>query len=295
MTFPKPCYKMAVRAKKQGDESKISAAFARLTEEDPTLTFGQDKETGEFIIKGLGDQHLEVTCAKLKNKFGTEVTLAPAKIAYRETIRKKVKAEGKHKKQSGGHGQYGHVWIEFEPCLSDELVFEEKVFGGAVPKNFFPAVEKGLRDCMGKGVLAGCPVTGVKAILVDGSYHPVDSSEMAFKTAAALAFKEGIKQADPAILEPVGTLRAVIPNENTGDVMGDLNKRRGRVLGMHPSDEKGMTIIEAEVPEREMQNFTTQLRQITRGKGSFEFNFVRYELLPANLVGDVILSLSTGE
>ena len=148
---------------------------------------------------------------------------------------------------------------------------------------------------MGKGVLAGCPVTGVKAILVDGSYHPVDSSEMACKTAAALAFKEGIKQADPAILEPVGTLRAVIPNENTGDVMGDLNKRRGRVLGMHPSDEKGMTIIEAEVPEREMQNFTTQLRQITRGKGSFEFNFVRYELLPANLVGDVILSLSTGE
>ena len=263
--------------------------------EDATLTFGQDKETGEFIIKGLGDQHLEVACAKLKNKFGTEVTLAPAKIAYRETIRKKVKAEGKHKKQSGGHGQYGHVWIEFEPCLSDELVFEEKVFGGAVPKNFFPAVEKGLRDCMGKGVLAGCPVTGVKAILVDGSYHPVDSSEMAFKTAAALAFKEGIKQADPAILEPVGTLRAVIPNENTGDVMGDLNKRRGRVLGMHPSDEKGMTIIEAEVPEREMQNFTTQLRQITRGKGSFEFNFVRYELLPANLVGDVILSLSTGE
>lgn len=293
--FPKPCCKMAVKPKTQGDESKISAAFARLTEEDPTLTFGQDKETGEFIIKGLGDQHLEVACAKLKNKFGTEVTLAPAKIAYRETIRKKVKAEGKHKKQSGGHGQYGHVWIEFEPCLSDELVFEEKVFGGAVPKNFFPAVEKGLRDCMGKGVLAGCPVTGVKAILVDGSYHPVDSSEMAFKTAAALAFKEGIKQADPAILEPVGTLRAVIPNENTGDVMGDLNKRRGRVLGMHPSDEKGMTIIEAEVPEREMQNFTTQLRQITRGKGSFEFNFVRYELLPANLVGDVILSLSTGE
>lgn len=291
IVFPKPCYKMAVKPKSQGDESKISAAFARLCEEDPTLSFGQDSSTGEFVLAGLGEQHLEVAAAKLKNKFGVEVTLAPVRIAYKETIRKKVKTEGKHKKQSGGHGQYGHVWIEFEPCLSDDLVFEEKVFGGAVPRNFFPAVEKGLRDCMGKGVLAGCPVTGVKAILVDGSYHPVDSSEMAFKTAAAIAFKEGMKQADPTILEPVGTLRAVIPNDNTGDVMGDLNKRRGRVLGMNPAEEKGMTEIVAEVPEREMQNFATQLRQITRGRGSFEFEFVRYEQLPANLVSDVILSL----
>lgn len=290
--FPKPCYKMAVKAKSQGDESKISAGFARLTEEDPTLSFYQDNSTGELVLAGLGEQHLEVAAAKLKSKFGTDITLAPVKIAYRETIRKKVKAEGKHKKQSGGHGQYGHVWIEFEPCLSDSLVFEEKVFGGAVPKNFFPAVEKGLQDCMKKGVLAGCPVTGVKAILVDGSYHPVDSSEMAFKTAASIAFKEGIKQADPTILEPIGTLKALIPNDNTGDVMGDLNKRRGRVLGMNPSDEKGMTVIEAEVPEREMQTFTMQLRQITRGRGSFEFDFVRYEQLPANLVGDVILSLN---
>lgn len=291
IVFPRPCYKMAVKPKSQGDESKISAAFARLCEEDPTLSFGQDSATGEFILAGLGEQHLEVAAAKLKNKFGVEVTLAPVRIAYKETIRKKVKTEGKHKKQSGGHGQYGHVWIEFEPCLSDDLVFEEKVFGGAVPRNFFPAVEKGLRDCMGKGVLAGCPVTGVKAILVDGSYHPVDSSEMAFKTAAAIAFKEGMKQADPTILEPVGTLRAIIPNDNTGDVMGDLNKRRGRVLGMNPADEKGMTEIVAEVPEREMQSFAMQLRQITRGRGSFEFDFVRYEQLPANLVSDVILSL----
>lgn len=291
IVFPRPCYKMAVRPKSQGDESKISAAFARLCEEDPTLSFGQDSATGEFVLAGLGEQHLEVAAAKLKNKFGVEVTLAPVRIAYKETIRKKVKTEGKHKKQSGGHGQYGHVWIEFEPCLSDDLVFEEKVFGGAVPRNFFPAVEKGLRDCMGKGVLAGCPVTGVMAILVDGSYHPVDSSEMAFKTAAAIAFKEGMKQADPTILEPVGTLRAIIPNDNTGDVMGDLNKRRGRVLGMNPADEKGMTEIVAEVPEREMQSFAMQLRQITRGRGSFEFDFVRYEQLPANLVSDVILSL----
>ena len=295
IVFPKPCYKMAVKAKSQGDESKISAAFARLCEEDPALSFTQDASTGEFVIAGLGEQHIEVAAAKLKNKFGVDAALAPVRIAYRETIRKKVKAEGKHKKQSGGHGQYGHVWIEFEPCLSDELVFEEKVFGGAVPKNFFPAVEKGLRDCMNKGVLAGCPVTGVKAILVDGSYHPVDSSEMAFKTAASIAFKEGIKQADPTILEPVGTLKALIPNDNTGDVMGDLNKRRGRVLGMNPADEKGMTEIVAEVPEREMQTFTMQLRQITRGRGSFEFEFVRYEQLPANLVSDVIVSLSSAE
>ncbi|MCI7767681.1 MAG: elongation factor G [Oscillospiraceae bacterium] len=295
IVFPVPCYKMAVKAKSQGDESKISAAFARLCEEDPALSFNQDPATGEFVIAGLGEQHIEVAAAKLKNKFGVDAVLAPVRIAYRETIRKKVKAEGKHKKQSGGHGQYGHVWIEFEPCISDELVFEEKVFGGAVPKNFFPAVEKGLRDCMNKGVLAGCPVTGVKAILVDGSYHPVDSSEMAFKTAAAIAFKEGIKQADPTILEPVGTLTALIPNDNTGDVMGDLNKRRGRVLGMNPAEEKGMTEIVAEVPEREMQSFTMQLRQITRGRGSFTFEFVRYEQLPANLVSDVILSLNSAE
>lgn len=291
--FPKPCYKMAAKAKAQGDESKISAGLQRLAEEDPALSVTQDPSTGELIIAGLGEQHLEVAAAKLKSRFGTEVVLAPMKIAYRETIRKKVKVEGKHKKQSGGHGQYGHVWIEFEPCVSDSLVFEEKVFGGAVPKNFFPAVEKGLAESMKKGVLAGCPVTGVKAILVDGSYHPVDSSEMAFKTAASLAFKEGIKLADPTILEPVGTLTALIPNDNTGDVMGDLNKRRGRVLGMNPADEKGMTVITAEVPEREMQSFTMQLRQITRGRGSFEFEFVRYEQLPSNLVSDVILSLNS--
>ena len=293
--FAKPCYTQAIAPKTKGGEEKIAAGLTKLADEDPTFGFTINPETHQSLLSGMGDIHLDVICSKLQSRFGAEPVLSKPIVPYREKIRASVTVEGKHKKQSGGHGQYGHVWIEFEPCLSDELVFEEKVFGGAVPKNFFPAVEKGLRDCMGKGVLAGCPVTGVKAILVDGSYHPVDSSEMAFKTAAALAFKEGIKQADPAILEPVGTLRAVIPNENTGDVMGDLNKRRGRVLGMHPSDEKGMTIIEAEVPEREMQNFTTQLRQITRGKGSFEFNFVRYELLPANLVGDVILSLSTGE
>lgn len=291
ISFPRPCYKMAAKAN-QGDESKLTSGMARLCEEDPTLSFTQDAETSEFILGGLGEQHLEVAAARLQSKFGTAIELVSRKIAYRETIRKKVSAEGKHKKQSGGHGQYGHVLIDFEPCVSDTLVFEEKVFGGAVPRNFFPAVEKGLQDCMKKGVLAGCPVTGVKAILTGGSYHDVDSSEMAFKTAASLAFKDGMTKADPAILEPIGTLTVTIPNDNTGDVIGDLNKRRGRVLGMNPAEEKGMTIITAEVPEREMQSFTMQLRQITRGRGSFGFEFVRYEQLPANLVSEVLLEAS---
>ena len=289
--FPAPCYKMAVSAKAQGDESKISTGIQRLTEEDKTLSYDMDPLTKEQILAGLGEQHLDVAVAKLKAKFGADVILKDPKIAYRETIRKKVKVEGKHKKQSGGHGQYGHVWIEFEPCLSDELVFEEKVFGGAVPKNFFPAVEKGLQDCMKKGVLAGCPVTGLKAILVDGSYHPVDSSEMAFKTAASIAFKEGLKQADPTILEPIGKLTVTAPDEHTGDIMGDLNKRRGRVIGMNPASKKGMTVIEAEVPLREMQSFTMQLRQITRGMGEFSLEHLRYEQLPGNLVSEVILSV----
>ncbi len=292
--FPKPCFGMAVHAKTQGDEAKVSSGIARLIEEDKTLSFGLDPFTREQILKGLGEQHLENAVAKLKNKFGAEVVLTEPKIAYRETIRKKVKAEGKYKKQTGGHGQYGHVWIEFEPCLSDGLVFEEKVVGGAVPKNFFPAVEKGLQDCVKKGVLAGCPVMGVKAILVDGSYHPVDSSEMSFKTAASLAYKEGLKQADPTILEPIGKLYVTAADENTGDIMGDLNKRRGRVIGMTPV-KNGMTEIEAEVPLREMQSFTMQLRQITRGKGSFSLEFLRYEQLPGNLVSDVILSMGGAE
>ena len=289
MDFPKPCYGMAVSGKNQGDESKISAGLQRLLEEDKTLSLTQNPDTREQILWGLGEQHIEVAVSKLKSKFGADVLLTEPKIAYKETIRKKVKSEGKHKKQSGGHGQYGHVWIEFEPCISDDLVFEEKVFGGAVPKNYFPAVEKGLRDSMKKGVLAGFPVVGVKAVLTDGSYHPVDSSEMAFKTAASIAYKDGMKKADPAILEPIGSLKVTAPDDNTGDIMGDLNKRRGRVIGMNPV-KKGYTEIEAEVPIRETQSFTTQLRQITRGKGSFTLEFLRYEQLPANLVGDVILS-----
>ncbi len=290
--FPKPCYRMAVKAKSQGDESKISQGIQRLLDEDMTLTYTQDETTREQILSGLGEQHLSAALAKLKNDFGVDVDLMMPKIAYKETIRKKVKVQGRHKKQSGGHGQYGDVWIEFEPCVSDELIFEERVFGGAVPKNFFPAVEKGLQDCVKKGVLAGFPVVGLKAILVDGSYHPVDSSEMAFKIAASIAYKEGLRQADPILLEPIGALSVIVPDENTGDVMGELNKRRGRVLGMNPLG-KGQTEVVAEVPVSEMQDFTMLLRQMTQGRGTFTFELVRYEPLPPQLVSDVIAKYST--
>lgn len=292
MSFPNPCYSMAVKAKAQGDEAKISTSIQRLIEEDPTLTYVQDEGTKEQILSGLGEQHLEVAAAKLKGKFGVDINLTVPKVAYKETIRKKVKVEGKHKKQSGGHGQYGHVWIEFEPCVSDTLVFEEKVFGGAVPKNYFPAVQKGLEDSVKKGVLAGCPVVGLKAILVDGSYHPVDSSEMAFKTAASIAYKEGLRQADPVMLEPIGELKVTAPDDNTGDIMGELNKRRGRVLGMEPVS-NGVTMIQAEVPMREMHDFAMYLRQTTRGLGSFTFEFMRYEQLPANLLTEVISAVNS--
>ena len=292
MEFPRPCYSMAVKAKAQGDEAKISAGMQRLVEEDPTLTYVQDDDTKEQILSGLGEQHLEVAAAKLKGKFGVDINLSVPKIAYKETIRKKVKVQGRHKKQSGGHGQFGDVWIEFEPCVSDTLVFEEKIFGGAVPKNYFPAVQKGLEESVRKGVLAGCPVVGLKAILVDGSYHPVDSSEMAFKTAASIAYKEGLKQADPVMLEPIGELKVTAPDENTGDIMGELNKRRGRVLGMEPAS-NGITVIQAEVPIREMHDFAMYLRQTTRGMGSFELDFLRYEQLPANLLTEVISSVNS--
>ncbi|MBQ4051171.1 MAG: elongation factor G [Oscillospiraceae bacterium] len=292
--FPKPCHSMAVKSGDKGDEGKISQGIARLLEEDPTLSFVIDPETHEQVLTGLGEQHLDVTVAKLKTKFGVDVKLAPVTIAYRETIRKKVKVQGKHKKQSGGHGQYGDVWIEFEPCDSETLVFEENVFGGAVPRNFFPAVEKGLQDCVKKGVLAGYPVVGLKATLVDGSSHPVDSSEMAFKTAASLAYKAGLPQAGPVILEPIGSLSVLVPDDSTGDMMGDLNKRRGRVLGMNAMG-YGMTEIVAEVPMSEMQDFTTVVRQMTQGSGSFSLEFARYEQLPNQLEAAVIAAAKARE
>ena len=295
LVFPKPCYSVAVKAKTQGDESKISGAMQRLLEEDLTLSYKQDDTTFEQLLSGLGEQHIDSTLAKLKSGFGVDVITSEPKISYKETIRKKVKVQGRHKKQSGGHGQFGDVWIEFEPCDSDSLVFEENVFGGAVPRNFFPAVEKGLQDCMKKGVLAGFPVVGVKATLVDGSYHPVDSSEMSFKLAASIAFKEGIKQAGPVLLEPISNLEVTVPDANTGDMMGELNKRRGRVLGMNPAGKKGLTTIVAEVPESEMHDFAMVVRQMTRGMGEFTMERLRYDQLPPMLAADVIAKFKVEE
>ena len=286
-SYPIASYRMAVKVAKKGDEGKVSGALTRLMEEDPAITFQVDPETKQQIIGGLGTQHLEVAVAKLKNKFGVEITLETPRVPYRESIRKSCKAQGRHKKQTGGHGQFGDVWIQFEPIEGEDIEFAENVFGGSVPKNYFPAVEKGVRQAAEHGVLAGYPMVGMKATLLDGSYHPVDSSEMAFIMAAKLAYKAAIPEAGPVLLEPIGALKAHVPADNTGDIMGEVTKRRGRVLGMNP-DEDGMQVVEAEVPMAEMQDFTTFLRQLTQGRGWFTFDFVRYEVLPQMLEAKVI-------
>lgn len=285
--YPPVALSMAIVPKNKGDEDKVAQGILRLVEEDPTIKFETNVETHQMVLSGLGEQHLDVIVSKLKNKFSVEVTLAPAKVPYRETIRKKVQVQGRHKKQTGGHGQFGDVWIEFEPCDCETLEFAERVVGGSVPKGFFPAVEKGLRDCIQKGVLAGYPVVGLKATLYDGSYHPVDSSEMAFKMAAAAAYKAGIPQASPTLLEPIGVLKALVPEENMGDIMGEVNKRRGRILGMEPAADNQQEIT-GEVPMAEMSDFSTFIRQTTHGRGSFTFEFVRYEEAPAQVAQKVI-------
>ena len=285
--YPNPTLSMAIVPAKKGEEDKIAQGLMRLSEEDPTLQFATNNETHEMILSGLGEQHLDVAVSKLKTKFGVDVSLKKPKVPYRETIRKTVQVQGRHKKQTGGHGQFGDVWIEFSPCDSEGLEFGERVVGGSVPKGFFPAVEKGLRECIQKGPLAGYPVVGLSAVLYDGSYHPVDSSEMAFKTAAALAYKAGMPQANPVLLEPIGHLKATVPDANMGDVMGEVNKRRGRVLGMEPAGE-GKQTVEADVPMAEMHDFTTFIRQCTQGRGSFTFGFERYEEAPSNVAQKVI-------
>ncbi len=285
--FPLPTLSMAVYPKSKGDEEKIASSLHRLAEEDPTIIIKNDKSTKELILSALGEQHIDVIVSRLKSKFGAEVELKEPKIAYRETIRKSVKIQGRHKKQSGGHGQFGDVWIRFEPCDSDELIFEDEIFGGSVPKNFFPAVEKGLRECTEKGVLAGYPTVGIKAVLYDGSYHPVDSSEMSFKMAATIAYKDGIPQAAPALLEPIGTLKVLVPDEMLGDVIGDINKRRGRIIGMEPAANKMQQVI-AEVPMAEMTDFSTAMRSITQGTATFTLEVARYEEVPANLAQKII-------
>ncbi len=282
-----PCYSMAIAPKTKGQEDKVAQGLARLGEEDRSFTITNNAETKQMVIAGAGDIHLDVLCSKVKNKFGVEVELSPARVPYREKIRKPLKAHGRHKKQSGGHGQFGDVWIEFEPQDEQEdMIFAENVFGGSVPKNFFPAVEKGLRECCTKGVLAGYPMVFLKATLYDGSYHPVDSSEMAFKTAAGLAYKE-LVNASPVILEPIGLLKVTIPDANMGDIMSDISsKRRGTVMGMNA--EGGMQTVEAEVPMAEMSSYAIDLRSMTQGRGSFTLEFSRYNEAPAAVQQKII-------
>ncbi len=275
-----PCYTQAIVPKVKGTEEKIAAGFAKLHDEDPSFTLQFQSETKQELLSGMGDIHLEVLCSKLAAKFGVEVTLEAPIIPYRETIRKKVATEGKHKKQSGGHGQYGHVKMEFEPYAEGDFLFEEKVFGGSVPKNFHPAVEKGIHEAMEHGTLAGYPMVGLKAILTDGSYHDVDSNELSFKMAARLAYKSGIPQANPVLLEPISALSVVVPEDYMGDVIGDLNKRRGRILGMNPL-EGGEQEILAEAPQSEITDYAISLRAMTHGCGSFAAAFVRYDEAPA--------------
>lgn len=275
---------MRYKAKNKGDEDKIATALGKLMDEDLTLKTVNDSENRQTLIYGIGDQQLDVVVSKLLNRYKVEIELSKPKIAFRETIRKKVLVQGKHKKQSGGHGQYGDVQIEFEPSgdLEKPYVFEERVVGGAVPKNYFPAVEKGLQESVLKGPLAGYPVVGVKATLVDGSYHPVDSSEMAFKMATILAFKKGFMEASPVLLEPIATLQVTVPNNYAGDVMGDLNKRRGRVLGMDHIP-GGKQTITADVPMSEIFGYSTDLRSMTGGIGEFKYEFARYEQAPGDI------------
>ena len=274
------CYSMAIAPKTKGQEDKVGAGLNRLNEEDPSFTVVNNAETKQIVVSGTGDQHLDVLVSKLKSRFGVDAVLSPAKVAYREKIKKKVEAHGRHKKQTGGSGQFGDVWVRFEPQEEqDELIFAEEVFGGSVPKNFYPAVEKGIQEAVQKGPLAGYPMVGLKAVLYDGSYHPVDSNEMAFKLAAILAFKEAMPNAMPTLLEPIGTLAVSVPEAYVGDVMGDLSKRRGRPMGMNP-DADGNTVIEAEVPMAEMSSYAIDLRAMTQARGSFTLEFARYEEVP---------------
>ena len=274
--FPEPCYSVAIAPKVKGQDDKIAAGLIRMMEEDKTFVLISNAETHQMVISGTGDMQVDVLVAKLKSRFSVECELSVPRVAYREKIRKKVKMQGRHKKQTGGHGQFGDVWVEFEPCESEEMEFCEKVFGGSVPKNYFPAVEKGLREAVIHGPLAGYPVVYLKCTLVDGSFHPVDSSEMAFKMAAQLAYKAAMPEASPVLLEPIGELKVTVPDTYTGDVMGGLNKRRGRVMGMDPDGKGGQTIT-AEVPMAEMSTYAIDLRSMTQSRGEFTYRFIRYE------------------
>jgi len=285
--FPAPLFSAAIQPKTKADMDKLGSALARLVEEDPTLQVQKEPDTGETLISGMGESHVDVSIEKMKRKFGVDVKSSTPKVPYKETITVPTKAEYKHKKQTGGHGQYGHVFLEIEPLpRGGGFEFGERVVGGVVPKNYIPAVEKGVQEALPEGVLARYPVTDVKVTLYDGSYHPVDSSEMAFKIAASQAFKKGVSQAQPVLLEPVMNVRITVPDTYTGDIMSDLNSRRARVQGMTPQD--GMSVVEAQVPLAEMQRYATDLRSMTQGRGVFTMEFSHYEEVPAHVAQNVI-------
>lgn len=288
-SISKPYVAMRYKAKKKGDEDKISQSLQKLLMEDLTLNSVNDSENGQTVLYGIGDMQLEVVASELLEKYKVEIELMRPKVAFKETIRKKSDVEYKYKKQSGGHGQYGHVKMTFEPSgdMDTPYVFEQTVVGGAVPKNFFPAVEKGIAESVKKGPLAAYPVTGIKAVLYDGSYHPVDSSEMAFKVATQQAFKKGIMEAKPVLLEPIATLKVVVPEGYTGDVMGELNKRRARVMGMNPTD-NGYQEIVADIPYLELYGYNATLRSMTSGSGTFSYEFARYEQAPDDVAAKQI-------
>ncbi len=293
--YAAPCYSMAIAPKTKGQEEKVGSGLNRLNEEDPSFTLVNNAETRQLVLSGAGDQQLDVLVAKLKSRFGVDAVLMPAKVAYREKIKKTVEAHGRHKKQTGGSGQFGDVWVRFEPQEEqDDLIFDVAVVGGAVPKNFNPAVEKGIQEAVQKGPLAGYPMVNLKATLYDGSYHPVDSNEMAFKLAAILAYKEAMPNAMPTLLEPVGALAVTVPEAYVGDVMGDLSKRRGRPMGMNP-DADGNTVVEAEVPMAEMGTYAIDLRAMTQARGSFTLSFVRYEEVPKAAQAKIIEDAKNNE
>lgn len=285
--FPVPQHAQAITAVKKGDDDKVAQGLLKIKGEDKTFNFGPNAETGQMIINAVGEKHLDIIVSKLKSRYGVDVILSTPKVAYRETIRKKVTQEATHKKQSGGSGQYGKVVIEFEPGEKDELEFCERVVGGSVPKQFFPSVEKGLQESVKAGVLAGYPVVRLKATLIDGKYHPVDSKEVAFVSAAGMAYKAGLPNASPVLLEPINIVKVNVPEKYMGDVIGDLNKRRGRVLGMNPVGH-GRQEIEAEVPYAEMFTYATDLRSIAHARASFTSEFVRYEDVPSNIARNII-------
>jgi elongation factor G len=286
INFPVPTLSMAIQPKSKGDEDKLSNALTRLLEEDPTVKVEKSLETKETLLTGMGEMHLDILMERLKRKYGVDILMVQPKVPYRETIRNEVKVEGKYKKQTGGHGQYGHVWLRLEPLVNEPFVFDEEIFGGAVPRQYVPAAEKGVREAMGEGVLAGYPVTGVKAVLYDGSYHPVDSSELAFKIAASMAFKKGTQQAKPVLLEPIMEVEVTVPESYMGDIIGDFNTKRGRILGMEPSGKK--TKIKALAPLAEMSRYAIDLKSMTQGRGSFCMQFGSYEEVPARLAEEII-------